>query len=421
MAENKLSWTELRRALATRAGVSEKEANTFLNAFNAQLVEALKQDKQVKINGLGIFKLQAVAPRKSVNVTTGEEIMIEGYNKVAFVPEAGVKELIEKTGVVGATAQALELADDPIQKLGAQADEIVGILGELGQSPKEEPEATEPKVVEPEATEPKVVEPEATEPKVVEPKVEEPEATEPKVVEPEATEPKVVEPKATEPEATEPKVVEPKATEPKVVEPEATEPKPKKRYHFVRDTLICVIILLLLLLVGYFFMREQIGGWIEEWMQPKPQTEQVEQTAEPVATDTISIAQEAEAVELSGEASNANGEYISDEQILAEFLQASEEDDMQLEPTNEYPRLITTERIREGSRLAWISKRYYGAKIYWPYLYDANKDHLDDPNQIEVGTPIRIPKLTKTQLDTTNTATIATLERLREKAEAAMK
>ena len=402
MAENKLSWTELRRALATRAGVSEKEANTFLNAFNAQLVEALKQDKQVKINGLGIFKLQAVAPRKSVNVTTGEEIMIEGYNKVAFVPEAGVKELIEKTGVVGATVQALELADDPIQKLGAQADEIVGILGELGQSPKEEPEATEPKVEEPEATEPKV---------------EEPEATEPKVEEPEAIEPKVA-----EPEATEPKVEEPEATEPKVVEPEPMPaPKPKKRYHFVRDTLICVIILLLLLLVGYFFLREQIGGWIEEWMQPKPQTEQVEQTAEPVATDTISIAQEAEAVELSGEASHANGEYISDEQILAEFLQASEEDDVQLEPTNEYPRLITTERIREGSRLAWISKRYYGAKIYWPYLYDANKDHLDDPNQIDVGTPIRIPKLTKTQLDTTNTATIATLERLREKAEAAMK
>ena len=426
MADNKLSWTELRRALATRAGVSEKEANTFLNAFNAQLVEALKQDKQVKINGLGIFKLQAVAPRKSVNVTTGEEIMIEGYNKVAFVPEAGVKELIEKTGVVGATAQALELADDPIQKLGAQADEIVGILGELGQSPKEEPEATEPKVVEPEATEPKVVEPEATEPKV-----EEPEATEPKVEEPEATEPKVEEPEATEPKVEEPAPMpapmpEPEPAPAPVPEPEPDPepmpaPKPKKRYHFVRDTLICVIILLLLLLVGYFFLREQIGGWIEEWMQPKPQTEQVEQTAEPVATDTISIAQEAEAVELSGEASHANGEYISDEQILAEFLQASEEDDVQLEPTNEYPRLITTERIREGSRLAWISKRYYGAKIYWPYLYDANKDHLDDPNQIDVGTPIRIPKLTKTQLDTTNTATIATLERLREKAEAAMK
>ena len=59
MAE-KLTWTELRRALATRAGVSEKKAGAFLNALQVQLVEALKQDKQVKINGLGTFKLQAV-------------------------------------------------------------------------------------------------------------------------------------------------------------------------------------------------------------------------------------------------------------------------------------------------------------------------------------------------------------------------
>ena len=95
MAENKLSWTELRRALAARAGVSEKEATAFLNAFQTQLIEALKTDKQVKVNGLGTFKLQAVAPRKSVNVKTGEEITIEGYNKIAFVPEAGVKELVE--------------------------------------------------------------------------------------------------------------------------------------------------------------------------------------------------------------------------------------------------------------------------------------------------------------------------------------
>ena len=50
MAE-KLSWTELRRILASRAGVSEKEANAFLTALNAEIVEALKTDKQVKING----------------------------------------------------------------------------------------------------------------------------------------------------------------------------------------------------------------------------------------------------------------------------------------------------------------------------------------------------------------------------------
>ena len=133
MAE-KLSWTDLRRVLAKRAGVSEKEANAFLSALTDELVVALKEDKQVKINGLGMFKLQAVAPRKSVNVVTGEEFTLEGYNKMVFLPEAGVKELIEGLETENA-------ASDPIKKLGSQAEEIVDILGELGQSPVEpEPE-----------------------------------------------------------------------------------------------------------------------------------------------------------------------------------------------------------------------------------------------------------------------------------------
>ena len=140
---DKLSWTELRRLLANRAGVSEKEANLFLNAFNAQIVEALKQDKQVKINGLGTFKLQAVAPRKSVNVTTGEEIIIEGYNKIAFTPEVGVKELVEKTSLGAEQSPTVSPATetiDPLQKLGEQAAEIVDLLADLGQAVKEEPE-----------------------------------------------------------------------------------------------------------------------------------------------------------------------------------------------------------------------------------------------------------------------------------------
>ena len=143
MAE-KLSWTELRRALASRAGVSEKSASAFLNSFNAQLIEALKTEKQVKVNGLGTFKLQAVAARKSVNVKTGEEITIPGYNKIVFAPEAGVKELVESNGERRmANGERLEakgegIENDPLKKLGVQAAEIVDILGELGQSPNAE-------------------------------------------------------------------------------------------------------------------------------------------------------------------------------------------------------------------------------------------------------------------------------------------
>ena len=324
MADNKLSWTELRRTLASRAGVSEKEANTFLNAFNAQLIDALKKDKQLKINGLGSFRLQTVAARKSVNVTSGEEITIGAYNKIAFMPEAGVKELVEK----GEAASA-EPAD-PIQKLGAQAEEIVDILGELGQSPEEPKE-------EPVA---------APEPEIPQP------APETKTVEPEPELEPVV---APQPEP------EPKAA-------------PKKKNNFVRDTLICVVILLMLLFVGYFFLRSQISGWIESLMQEPQQEIVVEEPAE-------------------------------------------EPEVVVIEEDWTYDEVLLTENITEGSRLAWIAKKYYGDKAYWPYLYEANKDHITNPSLITVGTPIRVPKLSAEQKDTTTVS----FQRIRERAYEAVK
>lgn len=356
---DKLSWTELRRILANRSGVTEKEANAFLNAYNAQLVEALKQDKQVKVNGLGTFRLQAVAPRKSVNVTTGEEITIPGYNKIVFSPEAGVKELIEKGGKAVPLSSAAGKTEeiDPLHKLGAQAEEIVDILGDLGQSPKEEKEPNPVVAVK----EPKVEEPK---PVVV---VEEPKVTEPKPV--------VV--------VKEPKVV--------VVEKQEKQEKPKKKYHFVRDTLICVVILLLLLLIGYFFLRNRLSGWMEDLLKGKPETEQVE--AAPVATPNEA-----------GSAEEATpGDTLTEEQILAEFLACSGEAEDEETPDGAiYEELITIEPMHEASRLAWMSKRYYGDKVYWPYLYDANKDKISNPSKIAAGTPIRVPKLTKEQLDTTS-------------------
>ena len=363
---DKLSWTDLRHALALRAGVSEKKVGAFLSAFQDQLIEVLKTDKQVKINGLGTFKVQAVAPRKSVNVNTGEEIIIEGYNKLVFAPEAGVKELVEK--------QPKEI--DPLKKLGAQAEEIVDILGDLGQSPKEEVKEPEP-VKEPNPEPVVIPEP---------------------VVEPEP-EPVVIPEPVKEPEPD---------PEPVVMPEPVVEPEPKKKYHFVRDTLICVVILLMLLLAGYFFLRHRLGDILQNIMQPSD----TEVVADTTAQAVVETEEAVEVTEPAPENMIPEGE-ISQEQILAEFLEASGE----LSPAeNKYPDLITTEPMHEASRLAWMAKRFYGAKIYWPYLYDANRDVISNPHNIEVGTPIRVPKLTKLQLDTTNAETMATIESLREEA-----
>ena len=375
---DKLSWSELRRALAQRANISEKDANTFLTAFNAQLLEALKTEKQVKINGLGTFKLQAVAPRKSVDVTTGNEITIEGYNKVSFVPEAGVKELVEKVEA-GEAVEAL----DPIQKLGAQADEIVDILGDLGELPKEE-KAEEPV--------------EETAP-VEEPKAEEPvEETAP-----------VEEPKEEEPVEEAAPVEEPKAEEPKEeeqqeeVEPLIVSEKPaKKKNYFLRALLISFIILLILCVVGYFFLRKQVCEWFDILKEKVEKIELFNKCSAPSEEVEAAAAEDELVLEVPEEAAE---QVAESEAPKAEVQKAK------------YEELLLTEEITEGSRLAWISRKYYGHPDYWPYLYDANRDRIDDPSNVPVGTQIRVPKLTKAQRDMTSSEYL----RLKEEAVAAIR
>ena len=381
---DKLSWSELRRALAQRANISEKDANAFLTAFNAQLLEALKTEKQVKINGLGTFKLQAVAPRKSVDVTTGNEITIEGYNKVSFVPEAGVKELVEKVEA-GEAVEAL----DPIQKLGAQADEIVDILGDLGELPKEE-KAEEPKEEEPMVEEPveEAAPVEETAP------VEEPKAEEPVEEEPIVAEPVIAEVPAEEPVVEEQKEEE----EPLIV----SEKPAKKKNYFLRALLISFIILLILCVVGYFFLRKQVCEWFDILKEKVEKIELFNKCSAPSEEVESAAAEEELVLEVPEEAAE---QVAESEAPKAEVQKAK------------YEELLLTEEITEGSRLAWISRKYYGHPDYWPYLYDANRDRIDDPSNVPVGTQIRVPKLTKAQRDMTSSEYL----RLKEEAVAAIR
>jgi len=75
------------------------------------------------------------------------------------------------------------------------------------------------------------------------------------------------------------------------------------------------------------------------------------------------------------------------------------------------------EEITEGSRLAWIAKKHYGNKAYWPYIYAANKEQLPNPSIIPVGTPIRVPKLSAAMRDTTDERFLRIREEARRKIE----
>ena len=83
-------------ALAKQHNLSADDAAAFVDAFFDIISSELKNGNQVKIKGLGTFKVQAVKPRESVNINTGERVLIEGHDKISFTPDTVMKELVNK-------------------------------------------------------------------------------------------------------------------------------------------------------------------------------------------------------------------------------------------------------------------------------------------------------------------------------------
>jgi nucleoid DNA-binding protein len=310
MANEKLTWTELRKAVAEMAGTSEQEATTFLNALVDAILVGLKEDQQVKVKGIGTFALKAMAARKSVNIATGEEFTIEGYNKLTFSAEASLKESVEKRLEAPQTVEAVkEVTADPLKKLGEQAEEIVDILADLGQ-------AVSGGSVEVEEVQ------ESSEVQEVQ-KVQEVEEKKEEVVEP---------------------------------APAKVEPAPNVKTKKCNG--ICWIILLVVLLgivgTGWYF-RDTLQQWWQcmQDCQPVVEVEEVQEVEEVPVVQEIPLADQ----------------------------------------PREYVNFIGIERVGQDSRLAWIAYKYYAQKDLWVFIYEANRDIIQDPTYIRPGQHIRIPEL----------------------------
>ena len=137
-------------AVAKKHKITVKEAEKFVSAIFDVVNEGLKTDKLVKVKGLGTFKVQAVKPRESVNVNTGERVLIEGHEKVSFTPDATMKELVNKpfaqfeTVVLndGVDFADIESKSDDEEK-AENTDEIVVSAEEIADSDEEKIETKE--------------------------------------------------------------------------------------------------------------------------------------------------------------------------------------------------------------------------------------------------------------------------------------
>lgn len=327
---NRLSISDLAGLLAEKTGRKKKETEEFLKEFVSLVSQGVFEDRLVKIKEIGTFKLVEVEDRESVHVNTGERFVIPGHFKLTFTPDKELKEL------VNAPFSFFESVEVENESVLIEAEEK-----------KEEEISPEPGVVE-ELEEVEAVLPE---------EAEEPEPIAEEVIEPVKTdEPEAVE-ESEEPEPEpEPEPIEAEPAQ-EVEEPE----KPRKKG--LNWTLF--IVLLFLVLAGVFVYHFFLSSSVQE---PLP-VASVAPQSELVPTETV-------------EESEPTEEMVDAEDI---------EEAMPIEEKQE-EEVIARVIIEPGLTLTMIALEHYGHKFFWVYLYDYNKDHVTNPNNIPIGTEIKVPR-----------------------------
>ena len=92
----KLTIQDLADVLVEKNDLSKQTAKAFVTAIFDIVQMGIRRDRLVKIKGLGTFKVVDVDARESVNVNTGERVLIDGHSKISFTPDATMKELVNK-------------------------------------------------------------------------------------------------------------------------------------------------------------------------------------------------------------------------------------------------------------------------------------------------------------------------------------
>ena len=197
----KIQIKELYSELQERFNLSEQETEQFVTAFFAIIKEGVERDGLVKVKGLGTFKITTVDARESINVNTGERIVIDEHDKISFTPDNTMKELVN---------HPFSLFETVILNDGVNFDD------EEEPQPLEEEEVAEPQPV----LEDNTAEQELVEPEEILQLVEDEEVTEPQPVETEELLQLVDEEGVTEPQPVETEEILQLVDEEDVTEPQ---------------------------------------------------------------------------------------------------------------------------------------------------------------------------------------------------------
>lgn len=448
----RLTIQDLIDLLAAKQGISKKDAEVFVKEFFLLIEQALEKDKNVKIKGLGTFKLIDVDSRESVNINTGERFQIKGHTKVSFSPDTSLRDTINKpfahfeTVVLNA---GTVLEDTPVEMEGEEEDAVLDDVAAEDMATEEV--ATEDVAADNPAVDIAVAEHIASADITTADVTTETVATETVSTEDITTEcsvnENVISQDATvetavsiadSPESDAPAQREHAARMEEVyvadsqdvvldaVEEEKgasafnaelkedNNPAPKEKS--VLSYLIAAIVVVLLLcggvLVSLYYpdfllsqSTEDENNTLlaaEQEVQPEimyadsvGQKDSVQAAVKEVLPDTV-VNKKTRSAEVAVPVSKKKQrEEVSAEKVNKSTPKATSPTTYSDDVNYKIVGTKTNHTVKAGETLTRISLRYYGTKAMWPYIVKHNKGVIKNPDNVPYGTKIKIPELAK--------------------------
>lgn len=448
----KISLPDLASTMSEDTGYDYETCEKFLKGLFATVADALIAGENVKIKGLGTFKSTEVDQRKSVNVNTGEEMLIPGHRKVSFTPD---KSMAEAVNAPFSMFEPVELADDVSEE-----------MLDMETTPSETPESALPEQTDNDEALPDNDYAQNDSPALTDSHEDSPEADTPaqnSVCEPEdsnehtpinntpinnntpSPRPEPVKPELTQDSAsstTQPdtapqtrtttataKPNEEKVTKVKIVGPVITQTETPHNYprytaeahHASGRSLfrkgifigaVCAICIAAIFVAAWRIVLPDsftnatsalIPHKSEETAQLRQQpthnglsSQTVDANKAPAATTAAADTTDLSAAEQNTLAASDNKE---DQIKLPEVLSDADNTTAPSQTKEKY------DKISKTRYLTTMAREYYGDYNLWPYIYDANKS-LGHPDRIRPGTKIRIPSVQELGIDPKDPATI---------------
>lgn len=429
---NKVNISDLARLLADKKVLGQIEAELFIRKMFDVLNEGLDNDKLVKVKWLGTFKVQAVKDRESVDVNTGDRIVIEGRDKISFTPDSILKEIVNKpfaqfeTVVVndGVDFENIDKKFEQMEEENCVDDSVDDSEEKMDQNVIEQPETP---MAEEIIIAKEVPVSESIPPEIVH---EEGNGAESETIE-------KVKSESTDDEAIVPEHSAPEATEEHMKETQAVESEKIDKHHFVLPRYVVVLAILIIVVLisgmGYFAFnfgkmqaqRDELALQLKQYHAPRTVVHKTEVPKQTVSSqeemlhkkaieDSARLAKEAEAVKIAEESSKdldnqtaETREKMSSNKQTAEMAVSKKvesvsnkntetlapiKDKYDSDPrirTGAY-RIIGVQQVvtaKAGQTLDVLSKRYLGPGM------ECYLEALNGSSPLKEGQKIKIPKL----------------------------